>query len=87
MKGGIRSRSGLALHDGVVAFHGLIDPDYRGVISVVLFNQSNTAFTVTRGMRVAHLVFSPFYRVEFDVQKKLDYTERGSDGFGSSGTL
>lgn len=83
----VRPRSGLALHHGVTVLNapGTIDPDYRGGIGVILYNSGVEHFYVNRGDRIAQLVFSRFERVEICPVSKLDATERGAGGFGSSG--
>lgn len=78
-------RSGLAHKNGIVAVTGVIDPDYLGVISCNLFNNSYDGFEVKKGMRIAQLVFLPIIRPEFEIVESLEDTARGENGFGSSG--
>ena len=83
----IRPRSGLALKHGVTIANapGTIDSDYRGEIAVILLNNGNQAFTITRGMRVAQMVLAAVTKrtpIEVD---DLDETERSAGGFGSTG--
>ncbi len=83
----IRSRSGLALENGVVVLNapGTIDSDYRGEIGVILFNSSGAyEFLVRPGDRIAQMVFAKVERVEFVVGELTD-TKRGGKGFGSTG--
>jgi deoxyuridine 5'-triphosphate nucleotidohydrolase len=80
----VRPRSGLALHEGITAHFGTIDPDYRGEILVLLHSQRDTDFTVKAGERVAQLVLAPIVRATFS-EGDLDATERGEGGFGHSG--
>ncbi len=84
----IRSRSGLALKDGIAVLNapGTIDCDYRGEIKVVLINLSDKDFEITHGMRIAQMVFAPVTRSSFEVALELDTTQRGEGGFGSTGT-
>lgn len=84
----VRGRSGLAHRDGVTLANGVgtIDADYRGEIKVLLVNHGQTAFTVEPGMRVAQLVVARVERVEWESAEELDDTERGSGGFGHTGT-
>lgn len=89
IKAEVRGRSGLALNHNVVAFNGLIDPDYRGTISVLLFNHSATKpYVVMPGERIAQLVFEPFLRVQFEEVEEIDAqgSSRGISGFGSTGS-
>ncbi|HEX8436194.1 dUTP diphosphatase [Archangium sp.] len=83
----VRPRSGLALRHGITLLNspGTVDADYRGEVKVVLINLSHEPFTLKRGERIAQLVVAPVSRaslVEFEV---LDATERGEEGFGSTG--
>ncbi|MEN9399675.1 MAG: hypothetical protein RL632_776 [Bacteroidota bacterium] len=84
----VRPRSGLALKKGVSVLNtpGTIDADYRGEVGVILFNMSDSAFTVENGERIAQLVFAPVLQVEWDESESLTETERGAGGFGSTGT-
>lgn len=85
--GFVYSRSGLGAMKGVVVAQGtgVIDPDYRGEIRVVLLNTSKNAYTVSRGERIAQLVFQPCFQADFTVVEQLDETNRGSGGFGHTG--
>ncbi len=84
----VRPRSGLALKHGVTVLNspGTIDSDYRGEVGVMLVNLGSLPFEVTRGERIAQLVFAPVTRVRFEVAETLDATVRGAGGFGSTGT-
>ncbi|ANV97665.1 deoxyuridine 5'-triphosphate nucleotidohydrolase [Helicobacter enhydrae] len=83
----IRSRSGLALKNGIAVLNapGTIDSDYRGEIGVVLINHSEEEFEVGIGDRIAQGVFAPVIQVELIESEVLSETERGAGGFGSSG--
>ena len=65
---------------------GAMDQDYRGEVSVVLINQGDTDFLVSRGMRIAQLVVARVEKVEWLLKPSLALTERGDKGFGSSGS-
>lgn len=85
--GFVQPRSGLAARHGigVVNSPGLIDSGYRGEIRVVLLNtDSQEAFTVERGMRIAQLVIAPVASVRLVEVEELAASERGARGFGSS---
>ena len=86
-QGEVRPRSGLALRHGVTVLNapGTIDCDYRGEVRVLLVNLGPETFTVTRGMRVAQLVFTPFVRATLQATSMLAATARGAGGFGSTG--
>jgi dUTP pyrophosphatase len=64
---------------------GVIDADYRGELTVWLYNTSGAPMTVMRGERVAQLVFQPVCRLEPRSVSSLSETERGSGGFGHTG--
>ena len=64
---------------------GFVDTDYRGEIRVPLINQSDTAFTVTPGMRIAQLIVVPVLMTEVAEADTLPDTQRGAGGFGSTG--
>ena len=81
----IESRSGLALNYGITAFNGIIDSDYTGVLSVILFNHSEIDYKVNRGDRIAQLIFCKAYHMNFKECKIIQATERGDKGFGSTG--
>lgn len=82
----IRSRSGLALKNGIMVLNspGTIDSDYRGEIMVILANFGKEDFLITRGMRIAQMVFSKCYQVSWNISE-LENTNRGEGGFGSTG--
>lgn len=84
----VRPRSGLALKHGITVLNtpGTIDADYRGEIGVILINLGQEDFVVERGMRIAQLVICPVCRAIFLKKKELTETERGENGFGSTGT-
>lgn len=82
-------RSGLAAKHGIsiVNAPGLIDANYRGEVKVVLVNlDPQESFTVAFNDRIAQMLVLPVPEVRFQEADKLDDTERGAAGFGSSGT-
>ncbi|NLV93897.1 MAG: dUTP diphosphatase [Candidatus Riflebacteria bacterium] len=83
----IRPRSGLAAKFGVTVLNapGTIDSDYRGEICVLLINHGSYDFTVEPGMRIAQMVFAKVLDVEFAKNSSLKASERGKNGFGSTG--
>jgi dUTP pyrophosphatase len=88
VEGQIRPRSGLALTHGVTVLNapGTIDADYRGEVQVILVNFGAKPFIVTRGSRIAQLVFTPTVRAAMREVTTLSETPRGVAGFGSTGT-
>ncbi len=83
----VRPRSGLALRHGIVVPNspGTIDEDYSGEIQVIMLNAGESAFTITRGMRIAQAVLAPVVRARWCEVATLDTTQRGAGGFGSTG--
>jgi len=82
-------RSGLALKHGITLVNspGIIDSDYRGEISAVVINHGNKPFIVLHGMRICQILIQKNNTAEFTLVEKLSETERGTGGFGSTGTL
>lgn len=87
-EGQVRPRSGLAAKHGVTVLNapGTIDSDYRGEVCVILINHGLEPFLIERGMRIAQLVITPVAFANIQLVEELDDTERGSAGFGSTGT-
>ena len=86
-EGQVRPRSGLALKHGIGMLNGpgTIDADYRGEISVILFNFSDRPFPIRRGDRIAQLVFARLEKAAFVKVDALSETVRGTGGFGHTG--
>ena len=84
----VRSRSGLALKHGIAVLNapGTIDADYRGEIGVILINHGCEDFHITRGDRIAQLVFAKVEMLDFSEVELLLATARDAGGFGSTGT-
>ena len=83
----VRPRSGLAAKNGVTVLNtpGTIDSDYRGEVKIILINLGDADFTVNNGDRIAQLIVAPVTQGIFVKTDKLDETERGAGGFGSTG--
>ena len=84
----VRPRSGLAIKHGITVLNtpGTIDADYRGEICVILVNLSNEPFVIADGERIAQMVIARHEQAEWEPVEVLSETERGSGGFGHSGT-
>ena len=84
----IFARSGLAAKKGLRPANcvGVCDSDYRGEYIVALHNDSESTQMVEPGERIAQMVLMPFVSMEFTEFENLSETERGSGGFGSTGT-
>lgn len=83
----IRPRSGLALKHSITVLNtpGTVDAGYRGEVKVLLMNLGKEEFKVTKGMRIAQMVIASVYPAEFVEADELSESDRGSNGFGSSG--
>lgn len=85
----VAPRSGLAFKNGIQVGAGVVDSDYRGTIKAILFNHGKVPFVVKVGDRIAQLIFEKIVipdameEVPYDI---LTNTDRGTGGFGSTGT-
>ncbi|KAF8818675.1 dUTP diphosphatase [Rickettsia endosymbiont of Cardiosporidium cionae] len=87
-EGQIRPKSGLAIKHGITVLNspGTIDSDYRGEIKILLINHNKyNKFIITRGMKIAQLVITKYYRADIVVSENLSNSNRGKGGFGSTG--
>ena len=85
--GGIAARSGLATKEGLrpANCYGIVDSEYRGQIIVALHNDSDVERVVTPQERIGQIIIQPYLNVTFCEVDDLTETERGSNGFGSTG--
>ncbi len=83
--GRLASRSGLALRNKLDVAAGVIDRDYTGEIVVILRNHSEEDYHVTIGQRIAQIICEIIKTPDVEAVDSLQNTERGSDGFGSTG--
>ena len=84
----IRPRSGLALKKGLTVLNspGTIDADYRGEIGIIIANMSNEIKIIEDGERICQMVLAKHEKFEWNSVKTLSETDRGSGGFGHTGT-
>ena len=84
----ILPRSGLGHKHGIVLGNlvGLIDSDYQGQLMVSAWNRSSVAFTIEPLERLAQLVIVPVIQAQFNVVQEFQASERGENGYGSTGT-
>lgn len=84
----ILPRSGLGHKHGIVLGNlvGLIDSDYQGELQVSCWNRGQDCFTINPGDRIAQLVFVPVIQKQLQIVTEFKPTERGTGGFGSSGS-
>ena len=83
----VRPRSGLAFKKGITVLNspGTIDADYRGEVGVILINLSSEELIIEDGQRIAQMVIAKHERAEWIETERLEETQRGSGGFGSTG--
>ena len=84
----ILPRSGLGHKHGIVLGNlvGLIDSDYQGQLMVSAWNRSDVAFTIEPMDRIAQLVIVPVAQAQFNVVAEFAVSQRGSGGYGSTGS-
>ncbi len=83
----VRPRSGLAAKHGITVLNspGTVDAGYRGEVKVILHNAGHGAFEINKGDRIAQGVLSKVNQAKFIEVDELEESERGADGFGSTG--
>jgi len=81
----IAPRSGLAYKYGIDVFAGVVDSGYRGEIKVILYNAGEKDYLVSIGDKIAQLIIEKCYNWEPELVENLINSERGENGFGSSG--
>ncbi len=82
--GMLKSKSGLNVKNGITS-EGVIDVGYTGSIVAKLYNNSDEDYTVNAGDKITQLVILPILTPELELVDSLEDTERGNNGFGSSG--
>lgn len=83
--GKIESKSGLNVTHGVVSCGGVIDEGYTGSIMVKLYNLGGRPYEISAGDKIAQLVIMPYVTPTLELVDTLSQTERGDNGFGSTG--
>lgn len=86
----VRPRSGLSLKSGlrIANAPGTIDADYRGEVGIIMTNTKDIPYVIDKGMKIAQLVIAPTPMIKWNevaTVEELGTTERGEDGFGSTG--
>ena len=82
--GVLMSKSGLNVKRGITS-EGVIDEGYTGSIVVKLYNNSAAVQYIKTGQKISQLLVLPCYKPEMEIVGELDETERGNNGFGSTG--
>ena len=87
-EGEVRPRSGMAAKRGITIANtpGTIDAGYRGEIMLPLYNLGHEMAVVEKGERVAQILIHPVCEATMVEADELSDTDRGVDGFGSTGT-
>ena len=83
--GYVQSKSGLNVRYGIICPTGTIDSGYTGSIKVKLYNLGSFVYAFRKGDKIAQLIIQPIADTELVQVDSLDETERGDNGFGSSG--
>lgn len=83
----VRPRSGLAIKNGITICNspGLLDENYTGELGIELINLSGEVFQIFQGDRIAQIVVTPIPKIEWKEVTSLEETERGDNGFNSTG--
>lgn len=82
--GFLKSKSGLNVKHSITS-EGVIDAGYTGSIVVKLYNNGGWEYRVKAGDKISQLVILPYASVPLELVDSLDDTDRGDNGFGSSG--
>lgn len=83
--GRIAPRSGLSYKKKTHVGAGVIDPDYRGEIKVLMFNFGDEDLIIQKGDKIAQLIFEKCITPKLEKTEIMSSTERGEGGFGSTG--
>ena len=82
--GFLKSKSGLNVKYNLTGT-GVIDAGYTGSICVKLYNNGDTPYTFNKGDKIIQIVILPIFTGDCELVESLENTERGEDGFGSTG--
>jgi len=83
----IRIRSGLSTKKGIMLLNGagVVDHDFRGIVHIPVINQSDTAYYLEPGEKIGQALLLKYEFQEFELVDQLEQSERGENGFGSTG--
>ena len=83
----LRPRSGLSFKTGYLFKNtiGTIDSDYTGELKVCIFNLGKDPLEIKKYDRICQAVLCPVYKADFEIVDELPETDRGVNGFGSTG--
>lgn len=80
----ILQRSGLA-SKGIIPIGGIVDNDYRGEVMVIMLNTTDYPYVISHGDKIAQMALRRYYQADLTEVDELDKTDRGGNGFGSTG--
>lgn len=80
----VASKSGLMDKYGLKC-DGVIDVGFTGAVKAIIFNHSDRVYKVEKGQKVTQLLILPIVKPELELVDELEETDRGADGFGSTG--
>lgn len=83
--GHVESKSGLNVKSSVVSCGGIIDEGYTGSIAVKLYNFGKEDKVFDVGDKIAQLIIQPYFTPKMELVDELPETDRGDNGFGSTG--
>lgn len=81
----VKARSGSSFKNDIEVGAGVIDENYTGEIMVKLYNHGHQPFIISKGDRIAQLLIIPVDTRDYITSELIEETDRGEDGFGSSG--
>jgi len=81
----IWDKSGISHGSGVKTLGGVIDENYTGEIKVGLINLSNEVYTISKGQKIAQILIQKVEQPDVEETGELEETNRGENGFGSTG--
>lgn len=84
MVGMLKSKSGLNVKYGITS-EGVIDAGYTGAIIAKLYNHGGKSVKLDAGSKITQIVIMPMVKLPIELVEHLDDSERGDNGFGSSG--
>lgn len=82
----VYNKSGISTKKKLIKGAELIDSDYRGTVHIHVFNLSDSPVEIKKGDKISQLVMREVWMGNLEETNELDYTTRGSGGFGSTGT-
>lgn len=80
-------KSGLAVKHGIKTMAGVVDSIYRGELIIILINLGSENYLVEKNTKIAQILIQKIERAEIEEVENLNETERGENGFGSTGKL